>query len=120
MSRVMLRVVTAAALAAVLFACSWGAQSLRDGLLRVDIGQKAFLSQWGEPEKILPVLSKASLSQRWGTPLDFLKVEEDEPLELWVYERYGTELLFQEGDLMAWKTTLTREQLKKIPRGEVP
>jgi hypothetical protein len=47
--------------------------------------------------------------------VDLLKVEPDEPLELWIYERYGTELLFQNGDLMAWKTTRSREGLKAIP-----
>ena len=100
--------------------CASGGQlSLRDGLLRADIGQKAFLSQWGPPDQTLPLVSAEMLAQRWGIPvnLNLLKVEDDELFSFWIYERYGTELLFQDGDLMACKMNRTGVELKAIPVG---
>jgi hypothetical protein len=101
-----------------LAACTSGGQeSLREGLLRSDIGQKAFRSEWGEPDEIIPVLSEATVAQRWGQPADILRnAGPDDHPELWVYRRHQTELLFLSGDLVAWKTALTRDQLRSIPK----
>jgi hypothetical protein len=38
--------------------------------------------------------------------------ERPRPLEIWVYERYGVELLFDHGDLATWKTV---KELRAIP-----
>jgi hypothetical protein len=62
------------ALAFLLAGCiSGGQQSLRDGLLRPDIGQKAFRTEWGLPDEVIPVLSEATVSQRWGQTVDLLR-----------------------------------------------
>jgi hypothetical protein len=100
-------------------ACTSGGQkSLRDGLLRPDIGQKAFRSEWGQPDEIVPVLSEATVAQRWGQSVDLLRnADPDDHPQLWVYRAHQTDLLFLSGDLVAWKTGLTREQLRAIPAG---
>lgn len=102
----------------MLVACASGGQlSLRDGLLEVGIGRKAFLAEWGRPDRTLSILSEQALADRWGTPVDLIKAaDRDEAPELWIYDRYGTELLFIKGDLAAWKTNRTPEQLRQIPK----
>jgi len=87
---------------------SGGQQSLREGMLRPDIGQKAFRTEWGEPDAIIPILSTKVLAERWKTDVDTLVGRG--VLSLWVYHRYGggTEVLFDDdGDLIAWRTDLT-------------
>lgn len=46
---------------------SGGQESLREGLVRPDIGQKAFRTEWGEPDAIIPILSTKVLAERWKT-----------------------------------------------------
>ena len=95
-----------------LAACSAGQASLRDGVLRQGIGQKAFRAQWGDPDQIVLILNGKMLVERWGQEV-LLRA----PAELWAYSRYGADVLFDDsGDLIAWKTELTREQLQAIPR----
>jgi hypothetical protein len=38
------------------------------------------------------------------------------PLEVWSYDRHGVDLLFEHGDLAAWKTAKTLRELKAIPK----
>jgi hypothetical protein len=92
-----------------------GQQALLQGLLRVDIGQKAFRTQWGQPERSVPIASAADLEARWGAGIRGSVLEGRRPLEIWVYERYGVELLFDDGNLTDWKTQKTVEELRKIP-----
>jgi hypothetical protein len=52
------------------------------------------------------------LTERWGQAVALAN-----PGELWVYSRHGADILFDDsGDLLAWKTALTREQLQAIPQ----
>lgn len=98
---------------------SQGQRSLQAGVLRTDIGQKAFRTQWGDPDRIMPILSAQELAQRWGRDVSLLQNIRDVP-ELWVYERYGVELVFVGGDLIAWKTDKTPEALRAIPAKRSP
>ena len=103
---------TLIAVSFALTACSAGQESLRDGVLRQGIGQKAFRAQWGEPDQVILALNSKVVSERWGQ-----EVVLRAPAELWVYSRHSAEVLFDDsGDLIAWKTNLTREQLREIPR----
>lgn len=86
--------------------------SLRDGVLRAGIGQTAFRREWGDPDGTIAVLSGQELAAKWGSEVtSFLKP----PVEVWTYDRYGVRLLFEDGDLAAWKNDRTKEQLKEIP-----
>ena len=98
-----------------LVACESGGQrSLRAGMLRNDIGQKAFRTEWGEPDRTMPVLSTQDLARRWGQDVSLLQNAKEVP-ELWIYDRFGVELVFVDGDLIAWKTNKTPEELRAIP-----
>jgi hypothetical protein len=100
------------ALVLALATCSAGRQSLRDGVLRQGIGQKAFRAQWGEPDQVLLILNSKMLADRWDQ-----EVVLPAPGELYVYSKYGADILVDDsGDLLAWKTNLTQEQLRAIPR----
>ena len=91
-----------------------GKQSLEQGLLRVDIGQKAFRERWGHPDRVVPVEPGPDLETKWGPEVRGSVLEGRRALEIWVYERYGVELLFCEGDLAAWKTRKTTEELRAL------
>jgi hypothetical protein len=113
-------------LAATLTGCaSGGQQSLRQGLLRLDIGQTAFLREWGTPDRTQSVLSESQLVERWrggfGSYGGFVRGDRFEgrkPLDLWIYERYGTELVFDDGDLVAWHTTKSVQELREHAAGK--
>lgn len=97
------------------YAAGSGLQSLEQGLLRVDIGQKAFRNRWGEPDRVIPIGSDRELEAQWGPETRGSVLEGRRPLDIWVYERYGVELLFDDGDLAAWKTRKTVEELRAVP-----
>jgi hypothetical protein len=97
------------------YPASGGQQSLQLGLLRVDIGRKAFRAQWGEPDRIVPVISLQDLEGRWGPEVRGSLLEGRRELDIWNYQKYGVELLFDDGDLAAWKTEKTVEELRAIP-----
>jgi hypothetical protein len=113
------RRVGAVLLASLLFAgcASGGQESLRQGLLRVGIGQKAFLSEWGPPDRTSADLSEEQLrgrvgGWRWeGATLS----QGRRPLDVWLYDRYGVIVVFDDGDLVAWRTDKTVEELRTIP-----
>jgi hypothetical protein len=81
----------------------------------VDIGQKAFRRQWGEPDRTTPVGSGQDLEAQWGPEMRGGILQGRRSLDIWVYEKHGVELLFDDGDLAAWKTRRTTEELRAIP-----
>jgi hypothetical protein len=93
-----------------------GRRSLGQGLLRVDIGQKAFRSEWGPPDRTATVAGTAALESAWGPGVTGGILEGQGPLEVWSYDRHGVELLFEHGDLAAWKTAKNRRELRAMPR----
>ncbi len=92
---------------------------VRDGLLMVGLDQNAFLAEWGPPDRTASAISEEQLRARWGPALSgafsggFFKGKR--PLDVWSYERHGVELVFDDGDLVAWRTDKTVEQLRAIP-----
>ena len=102
-------------LAASLTACYVGDQRLlRDGTLRADISQNAFLRAWGFPERTLSVISEEQLRARWGNAPPAQLFHERRPLDLWVYNTPPVELVFDDNDLVAWKTEQSAEQLRAV------
>jgi hypothetical protein len=94
---------------------SGGQESLRQGLLRVGIGQRAFLQEWGLPDRTASAVGEDQLRARWGgAPFAGGFFKGRRPLDVWVYERYGVEVVFEDDDLVAWRTDRTVEQLRAI------
>jgi len=103
------------ALAASLTACYVGDQRLLgDGTLRTDISQNAFLRAWGYPDRTLGIVSEEQLRARWGSAPSAQLFQERRPLDLWIYQTPPVELVFDDGDLVAWKTEQTAEQLRTV------
>ena len=103
------------ALVASLTACYVGDQKLLgDGTLRADISQNGFLRAWGYPQRTLAVISDDQLRARWGQAPSAQLFQERRPLDLWVYEKPPAELVFDDGDLVAWKTDQSPEQLRAV------
>ena len=103
------------ALVASLTACYVGDQRLLgDGTLRADISQNAFLRAWGFPERTLSVISEEQLRARWGSAPPAQLFRERRPLDLWVYNTPPVELVFDDNDLVAWKTEQSAEQLRAV------
>ena len=103
------------ALVGSLAACASGGQrSLRDGVLRPGIGQKAVLTEWGLPERTLSVGSEEQLRARWGRLPEGQPYPSRRPLDLWLYEKAGVELVFDDGDLALWKTDRSGDQLRAL------
>jgi hypothetical protein len=113
--RVRGRHVLLVALVASLTACYVGDQRLLgDGTLRADISQNAFLRAWGFPERTLSVISEEQLRARWGNAPPAQLFHERRPLDLWVYNTPPVELVFDDNDLVAWKTEQSAEQLRAV------
>lgn len=88
---------------------------IREGLLVVRLSQKAFLAEWGVPERTASVASEEDMRVRWGPGGGgFFKGKR--PLDVWIYERRGVELVFDHGHLVAWRTDKNVEQLRSSPR----
>ena len=101
------------ALAASLASCYVGEQrTIHSGKLEPEISQNAFVRQWGFPERTLSLVNEEQLRARWGdaTPQDLFRKRG--PLDLWVYSKPAAELVFDDGDLIAWKTDQTATQLR--------
>ncbi len=89
---------------------------VRAGLLTVGLDQNAFLAEWGPPERTASATSEEQLQARWGgAPFSGGFFKGKRPLDVWSYERHGVELVFDDGDLVAWRTDKTVEQLRAIP-----
>lgn len=102
------------AMVAFLAACSGEQRLIRDGTLRAEIGQNAFADQWGYPERTLSVVSEEQLRARWSGAIPAGLFHERRPLDLWVYAKPPVELVFDEGELVAWKTEQSTAQLRGI------
>ena len=49
------------------------------------------------------------------------KAHTSRPLDVWIYDRYSADLIFDDGDLVTWRTEKTVEQLRAIPtKGSMP
>ena len=102
-------------LVASLTACYVGDQRLLgDGTLREDISQNGFLRAWGFPERTLSVFNEEQLRARWGKAPPAEVFRERRPLDLWVYQTPPVELVFDDGDLVAWRTEQSAEQLRAV------
>ncbi|HEY7140143.1 MAG TPA: hypothetical protein VIE44_08605 [Methylomirabilota bacterium] len=91
--------------------------SLYKGLLRVGIGQSTFRSAWGRPDRMTRAAAVQELETQWGPGLSASVLQGHQPLDVWVYEKRGVELLFDDGDLAAWKTERTVKDLAAVPTG---
>ena len=110
-----LRHVILLALISSITACYVGDQRLLgDGTLHTDISQNAFLRAWGFPERTTSVISEEQLRARWGNAPPAQLFRERRPLDLWVYNTPPVELVFDDGDLVAWKTEQSAEQLRAV------
>jgi len=89
--------------------------SLYEGLLRGGISQSTFRSWWGAPDRATRVGALQELETRWGPGLSTSVLQGHHPLDVWVYEMRGVELLFDDGDLAAWKTERTVRELATAP-----
>jgi hypothetical protein len=92
-----------------------GWHSLQEGLLRVGIKQSEFRSEWGQPDRMTRVGALQELEAEWGPGVSTSVLQGRHPLDVWVYEKRGTQLLFDDGDLAAWKTERTVRELATAP-----
>jgi hypothetical protein len=86
-------------------------QSVRDGMLALDLPQQAFLEVWGKPDRTSVMsgddVMKASVGGYAGT---FFKGKET--FQIWSYTSRQVDLIFsRQGRLVAWKTEQTVKQL---------
>jgi hypothetical protein len=106
------RLVILLALTGCLGGCYVGEQrTIHSGKLEADISQNAFVRQWGFPERTLSLVNEEQLRARWGDATPQQLFHNRGPLDLWVYARPRAELVFDDGDLIAWKTDETADQL---------
>lgn len=95
---------------------------VRDGLLMVNLDQKAFLAEWGPPDRTASATSEEQLGARWGGglfgggPVGGRFFKGKRPLDVWVYERRGVELVFEDGRLVTWRTDKSVQELRSTPR----
>jgi hypothetical protein len=87
-------------------------------MLMVGLSQDAFRAEWGLPDRTASLTSEEEIRARWGASRGvagggFFKGKR--PLDVWIYDRHGVELVFDDGDLIAWKSDKTVEQLRTIP-----
>jgi len=100
-------------LATGLAACYAGEQrTIHNGILEPEISQNAFVRQWGFPERTLSLVNEDQLRARWGDATPSQLFRDRGPLDLWVYTKPPAELVFDDGDLIAWKTDQTTDQLR--------
>ncbi len=91
------------------------AHYVRDGMLKIGIGQQAFLDVWGQPERTSVVQSAEQITAKWGGGGgNFFKGSK--ALEMWSYNKSEIELLFDGSKLIAWKTNKTTQELKSIAK----
>jgi hypothetical protein len=63
------------------------------------------------------MIETPDLEARWGPEVRGSVLEGQRDLEIWTYGQRAVELLFQDGDLVAWKTDKTLEELRpRTPR----
>ena len=111
--RLRVRDVLLLALTTFLAACYVGEQrTISKGILEPDISQNAFVRQWGFPERTLSLVNEEQLRARWGDATPPQLFHDRGPLDLWVYAKPPAELVFDDGDLIAWKTDQTADQLR--------
>jgi hypothetical protein len=108
-----IRLVVLIGLAMSLAACYVGEQrTIHSGKLEADISQNAFVRQWGFPARTLSLANEDQLRARWGDATPQQLFRNRGPLDLWVYAKPPAELVFDDGDLIAWKTDQTADQLR--------
>jgi len=84
-------------------------------MLKIGIGQQAFLDVWGQPERTSVVQSTEQITARWGGGGGNI-FKGSKALEMWSYNESEIELLFDESKLIAWKTNKTTQELKSIAK----
>ena len=93
-------------------------RGLKAGMLMLGQDQDDFLAMWGRPVRTQSALSAEELSVRWGWSSGIggrgNVFKGRRPLEVWMYD--GVELVFDDGDLVAWRTERTVEQLRALGR----
>ena len=101
------------AIALALVSCATNRSSmLQQGMLELDQEKSEFLVEWGKPTRQYTTSSEEMLSAGWGpSGGGFFKGRRT--LEVWVYEGRRTELVFDDDDLVAWKTEATVQELAK-------
>ena len=92
-----------------------GQHSLQEGLLRVGIKQSDFRAEWGQPDQMTRVDAEQDLEAGWGPGVSTSVLHGRRPLEVWRYDKRETQLLFDSGELVAWKTAKTVKELATLP-----
>lgn len=84
--------------------------TVRSGLLTVDLPQQAFLDVWGIPEYTETVSGSEMTGANWGGgSFEFAKGKA--LLEVWKYKSRGTDLVFYRKRLTAWKSDKSSNEL---------
>ena len=91
-------------------------ETIRDGLLTLNLRQAAFLEEWGKLDRTRNRQGKEMMRAGWGSGGgSFFKGQQT--LEVWVYEKKKTELVFTERKVLAgWKSDATVKELSTQSR----
>jgi len=91
---------------------------IRKGLFVTGLNRNAFLSVWGMPDRTYVISSNEFESGSWGVGGGHYSYRGGGshfrgkvPLDVWVYEKKETELIFNGIVLTGWITNKTREEL---------
>jgi hypothetical protein len=86
-------------------------QMIRQGMLLVGLDRDDVIAEWGLPDRTESAVSGESLQVRWGIGGGGA-YKGNRALDVWIYEKRGVTLVFDDDELIAWKTDKTREQLR--------
>jgi hypothetical protein len=89
-------------------------QLIRQGMLVVGLDRDDFVREWGLPDRTESAVSGEALQVQWGIG-GGSAYKGTRALDVWVYARRGVTLVFDDDELIAWKTDRTREQLRQGP-----
>jgi hypothetical protein len=90
-------------------------EHIRDGLLVYKLHRDAFVKEWGAPDKTTTTGSDEFINfPSSGQNRSYLTTRE--PLEVWIFEKYGVALVFKGVRLVGWKTDKTPAELKALSK----
>jgi len=106
----------ALAMALILISCAHDQETIREGMLTLNLRQSAFLDEWGKPDRTYVTSGQEIMQAGWNQQGGgFFKGRET--FEVWVYTARKTELLFNRKKRLAgWKTDATVQELSSPKR----
>jgi len=98
-------------IAFALVACAHDQETIRSGMLTLNLRQSAFLDEWGRPERTYVTSGQDIIRAGWsGNGGNFFRGRDT--FEVWVYPAKKTELVFDRKKRLAgWKTDATVQEL---------